>query len=189
MGGLHVVDISLGAALIVYGSLLCTQFQTTAMAAVLFCLTLGAIHLVTSSLGVISLCTRRCGRFGLLVSGYIGPFFALVYLSLLFALIFDEYGFEQYLDDHKKVTYLGPNVTDNVGKLMPLFYTILIVLGLLEALRMNVMLKIHQNLLRYEAEEALIPLSNESATVPDNTLTEALLEGNEFGTGQRTEEN
>jgi len=163
---LHVVDISIGIALLVYGSLLCTQFQTTAMAAVVFCLTLGTIHMVTSSLGAFSFFARGCSRFGLRVSGYIGPYLALVYVTLLIALLFDEDGFVQYLDDHKEVMYLGTNVANNVKQLMPLVYSVLIVLGLLEASRCSAVLKIQESFLRHDAEESLIP----------QPLTEALLD-------------
>jgi len=186
---LHVVDISIGIALLVYGSLLCTQFtgQSTAMAAVLFCLMLGTIHLAASLLGVLSLFTRGCSRFGLLVSGFVGPYLALVYATMLISLIFNEDGFVQYLDDHKEVMFLGQNVADNVRKLMPLFYTILSVLGLLEAVRFSVLLKLRANLLRHAEEEALIPRSNDDATLP-NTLAEALLEGDKSEMGDQTRE-
>lgn len=179
---LHTVDVSIGIALLVYGSLLCTQFETTAKAAVLFCLVLGTIHLVTSSLGILSLCARGCSRFGLLVSGFIGPYVALVYATILISLIYDQDGFVQYLEYHEEVMYLGTDIAEDVRKLMPLFYTVLIVLGSLEASRFNILLRMQERLLRHETERSLIPQSD-SYTNRSNTLTEALLEGNESGQG------
>mmetsp|Transcript_32546 Transcript_32546/g.68448 ORF Transcript_32546/g.68448 Transcript_32546/m.68448 type:complete len:238 (+) Transcript_32546:166-879(+) len=132
---LQVIDASFGIALIVYGSLICTQFEEPAMAAVVFCLILGTIHLLTSVLGIISLFVKGCSRFGLLISAYSGPYISLVYSTMLISLLADSSGFLQYLDDHKEVMYLGSNVAENCRKLLPLFYTILIALGLLEASR------------------------------------------------------
>lgn len=179
---LHVIDFSIGMALIVYGSLLDTQFEEPAKAAVVFCLILGTIHLVTSLLGIISLFMRGCSRFGLMISGYVGPYVALVYFTIVISLLVDSSGFLLYLDDHKEVMYLGPNVADNCRKLMPLFYTILISLGLLEASRFCVLLKLTERLLRHDAEESLIPRPSHyetaSSSSANNTLTEALLGGN-----------
>lgn len=101
---LHVVDISIGMAMIVYGSLIYARFDEPAMAAVLFCLILGCVHLSTSSLGVFSLLTRGCSRIGLLVSAYVGPYVAFVYFTILISLLVDSSGFLKYLDDHKEVS-------------------------------------------------------------------------------------
>lgn len=101
---LHAVNASGGLALIVYGSLLITQFTQPAMAAALFCLILGTIHFVTSSLGILSMCFGRCSRFGLVISAYVGPYVSLVYLTIAIALVADRTGFLMYLDDHKEVS-------------------------------------------------------------------------------------
>ena len=101
---LHTVDIAIGIASLVYGSLLCTQFETTAKAAVLFCLVLGTVHLVTSSLGILSLCAGGCSRFGLQASAAAGPYFTLVYATILMSLIYDQDGFVKYLEDHEEVS-------------------------------------------------------------------------------------
>merc|ERR1719203_457603 len=69
---LQVIDALFGIALIVYGSLICTQFEQPAMAAVTFCLIFGTIHLVTSVLGIVSIFVKVFSRFGLLISAYIG---------------------------------------------------------------------------------------------------------------------
>ena len=90
-------------ALIVYGSLLETQFEEPAKAAVVFCLILGTIHLVTSLLGIISLFMKGCSRFCLMISGYVGPYIALVYFTIVISLLVDSSGFLLYLDDHKEV--------------------------------------------------------------------------------------
>lgn len=179
---LHTVDIVIGFASLVYGSLLCTQFEATAKAAVLFCLVLGTIHLVTSSLGILSLCARGCSRFGLQASAAAGPYFTLVYATIFISLIYDQDGFVKYLEDHEELMYLGTDIAENVEKLMPLIYTTLTVLGLLEASRFHILLKMQDRLLRLEAERSLIPQSD-SYTVRSNTLTEALLEGNTPGQG------
>ncbi|KAL7534189.1 hypothetical protein ACHAWF_004748, partial [Thalassiosira exigua] len=133
--GLLFVDAAGGIASIVYGSLLITQFEKPAMAAATFCLILGTAHLATSLVGVLSLFLGGCSRAGLIVSGFMGPYFAMVYLTILISFLVDESGFLTYLDDHKEVMYLGPNVAQNVKNLMPLLYVILIVLGMLEASR------------------------------------------------------
>ena len=100
---LHVINASSAIAMIVYGSLICTQFDLPAMAAVLFCLILGSFHLLTSSLGILSYAVSWCSRYGLVVSAYSGPYFALAYLTMLISLLVDSSGFLQYLDDNKEV--------------------------------------------------------------------------------------
>ena len=44
-------------------------------------------------------------RNGLVLVGYIGPYVALVYFTIVIALLADTSGFLQYLDDHKEVSY------------------------------------------------------------------------------------
>eukprot|EP00970_Alexandrium_tamarense_P000577 scaffold69_cov198-Alexandrium_tamarense.AAC.17 len=78
--GLHVIDASMGIAMIVYGSLLCTQFDEPAMAAVLVCLLLGGIHVATSAFAIVSYATKRCSRCGLLVSAYTAPYIAMLFV-------------------------------------------------------------------------------------------------------------
>ncbi|KAL9179072.1 hypothetical protein ACHAXT_000114 [Thalassiosira profunda] len=173
---LHVVDASAGIAMIVYGALI-LQFDEPALAAVLFCLILGCVHLATSLLGMWSYFMRGCGRFGLAVSAWIGPYVAFFYLTMVISLAVDSSGFLQYLDDHKEVMYLGPNAAANCRRLLPLFYTILIVLGLLESSRFCVLVRMRDRLLRNEEADAFVPRSSHrSAPVSaNNTLTEALL--------------
>ncbi|KAL7518245.1 hypothetical protein ACHAWX_003093 [Stephanocyclus meneghinianus] len=131
---LHVIDICLGMALIIYGSLLRTQFEQPAMAAVVFCLILGSIILVASAAGVFSYATPICSRWGLLVSGVVAPYLAAVYVTLIIALAMNSNGFFMYLEDHHDVMYLGENVVENLNRLMPLLYTIL---GMLTALELT----------------------------------------------------
>ncbi|KAL7532654.1 hypothetical protein ACHAXR_004763 [Thalassiosira sp. AJA248-18] len=105
---LHIVNAIMGIALVVYGSLLYTQFDPPAMAAVTFCLIFGSLHILTSFVGILSFFTRGCcsssSRFGMIVSAYVGPYFALVYFTMLIALVVDSSGFLQYLGDHKEVS-------------------------------------------------------------------------------------
>lgn len=100
---LFIIDIAIGITLIVYGSLLLTQFTDPAMAAVIFCLMMGSIHVLTSSLGIISLCKSGCQRFGLIIAAYIGPYIALVYFTIVIGLMADSSGFLQYLEDNHEV--------------------------------------------------------------------------------------
>ena len=100
---LFIIDIAIGITLIVYGSLLLTQFTDPAMAAVIFCLMMGSIHVLTSSLGIISLCKNGCQRFGLIIAAYIGPYIALVYFTIVIGLMADSSGFLQYLEDNHEV--------------------------------------------------------------------------------------
>lgn len=179
---LQVIDASFGIALIVYGSLICTQFEQPAMAAVTFCLIFGTIHLVTSVLGIVSIFVKVFSRFGLLISAYIGPYISLVYFTMVISLLADSSGFLHYLDDNKEVMYLGPNVAENCRKLLPLFYTLLLGLGLLEASRFCVLVKIRERLCQRDAADPLIPRSHNTGSSPssaNNALTEALLEEDE----------
>jgi len=101
------IDICIGIILIIYGSLILTQFdkESVAMAAVIFCLLFGSIHFTTSLVGCISLFWKGCKRNGLVLVGYIGPYVALVYFTIVVALLADTSGFLEYLDDHKEVSY------------------------------------------------------------------------------------
>ena len=101
---LFIIDISFGITMIVYGSLISTQFDNPAMATVLFNLILGSIHLSTSVLGSISLFFRGCQRFGLIITAYVGPYVALVYFTIVIALLADSNGLLQYLDDNHEVS-------------------------------------------------------------------------------------
>lgn len=178
--GLHVIDASMGIAMIVYGSLLCTQFDEPAMAAVLVCLLMGGIHVATSAFAIVSYATKRCSRCGLLVSAYTAPYIAMLHLTMIIALLFDSSGFFQYLNDHKEVMYLGENVVENMKRLMPLVYTVLSILTLLESLRLFVLKDVQKQLICRDTEENLIPTSGyNTVSSVNNTLTEALLEGND----------
>ena len=132
---LHGVDICLGITLIVYGSIIRTQFEQPAMAAVVFCLLLGTILLVSSAVGVFSYASPSCSRWGLLVSGLVAPYLSVVYLTMIIALCLDSTGLYIYLDDHHDVMYFGPDVVENLDRLMPLVYSILSILAALELTR------------------------------------------------------
>ena len=132
---LHAVDVCLGIALIVYGSLIRTQFEPPAMAAAIFCLLLGTILLVSSAVGIFSYASRSCSRWGLLVSGFVAPYLSVVYITMIIALAMDSSGFFQYLEDHHDVMYFGENVVQNLGGLMGLIYSILGTLAALELSR------------------------------------------------------
>ena len=73
-------------------------------------------------------------------------------------------------------------MTENCRKLLPLFYTILIVLGILEASRFCVLLKLQERLVQHDVRCSLIPQSGndtfggESVVSGNKSLTEALLE-------------
>jgi len=58
-----------------------------------------------------------------------------VYITIVIALTVDSNGFLKYLDDHKDQMFLGQDAAANVKRMLPLLYTVLIVLGLLESLR------------------------------------------------------
>lgn len=135
VNSLHAIDVSIGLALVIYGSLLFTQFQTPAMAAALFCVILGTIHLATSLAGIFSFVVAACSRCGLVISAYIAPYYVIVYITIVIALTVDSNGFLKYLDDHKDQMFLGQDAAANVKRMLPLLYTVLIVLGLLESLR------------------------------------------------------
>ena len=132
---LHVIDVCIGLALVIYGSLLFTQFETPAMAAALFCVILGTLHLVTSLAGIISYFASSCRRCGLVFSAYIAPYYAIVYVTIIIALIVDSGGFLKYLDDHKDQMLLAEDVSANVKRMLPVIYAVLAALGLLESIR------------------------------------------------------
>mmetsp|Transcript_19003 Transcript_19003/g.27060 ORF Transcript_19003/g.27060 Transcript_19003/m.27060 type:complete len:281 (+) Transcript_19003:227-1069(+) len=174
---LHAIDLCLGLSLVIYGSLLLTQFETPAKAAALFSLILGTIHLASSLAGIFSFVVGSCYRYGLLISAYISPYFVLVYISIVISLVVDSAGFLKYIDDHKDQMFFGQDAAANFKRMLPLFYTILSVLGTLESMRFLVLFQIRERLLRRDYDVPLKPRSTRS-TGPNETLTEALLEGN-----------
>mmetsp|Transcript_26547 Transcript_26547/g.34013 ORF Transcript_26547/g.34013 Transcript_26547/m.34013 type:complete len:287 (-) Transcript_26547:45-905(-) len=174
---LHAIDICIGLSLVIYGSLLFTQFETPAMAAALFCVILGTIHLATSLAGIVSFVVESCSRCGLVISAYISPYYVIVYITIVIALIVDSKGFLKYIDDHKDQMFLGQDAAANFKRMLPLLYTIFIVLALLESLRFMVLFQIREHLLRRDKADPLKPKSTRS-TQPNNSLTEALLESN-----------
>ena len=81
--------------------------------------------------------------------------------------------------------YLGDNVVENTKRLMPLIYVVLIVLGILEASRFCVLIKLQKRLVENDTNESLIPRSTRDDTTMEGgssvvsgnrSLTEALLE-------------
>jgi hypothetical protein len=132
---LHAIDVSIGLALLIYGSLLFTRFENPATAAALFCVILGTIHVATSLAGIISFSAGACSRCGLVISAYIAPYYVIVYITIVIALIVDSNGLLTYPDENKDQMFLGENASQNFKRMLPLIYTILIVLGLLESLR------------------------------------------------------
>jgi hypothetical protein len=132
---LHVVDVCLGITLIVYGSLLTTQFANPAMAAVTFCLLLGSILFASSAAGIFSYVTPLCSRWGLVVSGLVAPYLSVVYISIFISLAMDTNGFLTYLEDHNDVMYLSENVRENLEGSMWLVYSLLGILAALELTR------------------------------------------------------
>ncbi|KAL7494037.1 hypothetical protein ACHAWT_002952 [Skeletonema menzelii] len=172
---LHAIDICIGLSLVIYGSLLFSQFETPAMAAALFCVILGTIHLATSLAGIFSFVVESCYRCGLVVSAYIAPYFVIVYITIVIALIVDSNGFLKYIDDHKDQMFLGQDAAANFKRVLPLLYIALIVLGTLESLRFMVLFQIRERLLRRDQADPLKPRSTRS-NGPNETLTEALLE-------------
>lgn len=133
--GLHGIDVCLGITLIVYGSLLRTQFEQPAMAAVVFCLLLGIILLVSSGVGIFSYASPSCSRWGLLISGMVAPYLCVVYVTMIIALCMDSSGLFMYLEDHHEVMYFSEDVVTNLKGVMPLVYSILGVLAYLELVR------------------------------------------------------
>lgn len=101
--GLHPVDFCCGFAMVTYGALLVSRFADPAMAAALFCLILGTVHLAASGLGMLSYFWGGCRRYGLKISGFVGPYVAFVYLTIVISWAADEGGFLEYLDENRGV--------------------------------------------------------------------------------------
>eukprot|EP00584_Thalassiosira_punctigera_P025613 CAMPEP_0172554976 /NCGR_PEP_ID=MMETSP1067-20121228/57410_1 /TAXON_ID=265564 ORGANISM="Thalassiosira punctigera, Strain Tpunct2005C2" /NCGR_SAMPLE_ID=MMETSP1067 /ASSEMBLY_ACC=CAM_ASM_000444 /LENGTH=290 /DNA_ID=CAMNT_0013343465 /DNA_START=124 /DNA_END=993 /DNA_ORIENTATION=+ len=180
--GLHVINVGCGFASMVYGSLLVSKFERPAMAAAMFCLILGVVHQATSLAGIVSYFARSCSRFGLRISAFVGPYVAFIYLTIIVTFIADEGGFLKYLEDNHEVMYLSPNVAENAGRLMPMAYTFLSILGVLEAFRFSVMRKLHDRLLSLDHADDLKPKpswyeKSKNQEKGNEVLTEALLEG------------
>jgi len=175
---LHVIDFAASIALIVYGSLMDTQFENPAMAAVAFCLILGTLHLITSLLGIISYVSSSCRRIGLVASAFFGPYMAVTYLIMVVALAITSSGFYQYLEDNKDVMYVKD--VENVERLMPLIEALLVCLSFLETARFCVVYKIKARLAQHDSNDILIPSSSpygrSEAASPNASMTEALLE-------------
>jgi len=171
---LHIINFGCGFASIVYGSLLVSKFSEPASAAATFCLILGVVHVSSSLMGMISYFWRGCRRVGLKFSAVVGPYVAFVYLTIVIGFGVDDSDFLGYLDDNKELLFMGPNVAKNCRKLMPLFYTILVGLGFLEAFRYPILTGVRLRLLRKDEADDLIPTS--SNTTANAGLTDALLE-------------
>ena len=166
--------------------------QQQAMAAVLFCLLLGSIHLLTSGVGLFSLFLHHIMKWGFVISAWAGPYFTLIYLSMLIALLFDSDGLIMYLEEHAQVMYLSSNVIEDATKLfLPVAYTMLAVLGILESMRYCVLMNIYNELVAWEEADAYIPRSSASSqsrsssthrsgsrnkVSANDTLTQALLQ-------------
>jgi len=170
---LHVIDLCAGIGFIVYGSLMRTRFATPAMAAVTFCLILGSFHLASSLLGIISYFFASCKRFGLSISAFAGPYFALVYLTIVISLAANSKGFLQYLEDHKTEMFLKDSTVENAERLMPLTYSFLAVFIFVEASRFRTLFKLKEHLIRRDSNNALTP---RAAGFANESLTKALIE-------------
>ncbi len=169
-----------------------SQQQQQAMAAVLFCLLLGSIQLLTSGVGLFSLFLHNIMKWGYIISAWAGPYFTLLYLSMLIALLFDSDGFIMYLEEHAQVMYLSSNVIENATKIfLPVAYTLLAVLGILESMRYCVLMNMYNELVAREEADAYVPRSpalsqSRSSSTPrsgsrdrvsaNDTLTQALLQ-------------
>lgn len=180
---LHVIDGSFGLAGVVYGSLLCTQFEDPAMAAALFCLIFGSIHLSTSLLGLMSFGSRRCTRCGLVVSAFVAPYIAFVYFTIFIALLADSSGLLLYLEDHKDVMYFGVNAVGNMERLLPLLYVLLVLFSIAEVSRFITLRKVRQQLL---LNDASVRFNAADSSTGNNNLSEALLE-NDNASAQASE--
>ncbi|KAL7426233.1 hypothetical protein ACHAXH_000415 [Discostella pseudostelligera] len=135
------------------------------MAAVLFCLFLGTIHLFSSGIGLLSLFLLPHFHSGYRISAYMGPYLSLLYLSMFIALVVDSDGFILYLQQNAKIMYLSENMVKNVRMWLPVVYTTLGVLGLLESIRYCVLMSEYQELVAQEAEEeGYIPRSEMSTS-------------------------
>ncbi|KAL3760715.1 hypothetical protein ACHAWU_000035 [Discostella pseudostelligera] len=148
--------------------------QQQAMAAVLFCLILGTIHLFSSGIGLLSLFLLLPNnsnnfpfKWGYRISAYIGPYLSLLYISILISLLVDSDGFILYLTQNAKSMYLNENVIENVRTIwLPVVYTMLVILGMLESIRYCVLMSEYQELVAQEAEEeeGYIPRSGMSTS-------------------------
>lgn len=170
---LHVIDLCAGIGFIVYGSLMRTRFATPAMAAVTFCLILGSFHLASSLLGIISYLVASCKRFGLSISAFFGPYFALVYATIVISLAANSSGFLQYLEDHKTEMFLKDSTVENAERLMPLVYSFLTIFIFLEASRFRTLLQLKEHLIRRDSNNSLVP---RTAGVANASLTKALID-------------
>ena len=84
-------------------------------------------------------------------------------------------------------------MAENCRKLLPLFYTILIFLGIFEASRFCVLLKLQERLVQHDVRCSLIPhqsgndtYGGESVVSGNKSLTEALLDDTEEAASIRT---
>lgn len=195
--GLHIFNVTLGIALLVYGILVqlhgqqhsqevpeqqLDQLQQSeddqepqqAMAAVLFCILLGSLHLLTSGVGLFSLfCHNNIIKCGFVTSAWAGPYFSVLYLSTIIALIFDSDGFIMYLQEHAQAMYLGSNavVESTATIFLPVAYSLLGVLGILESMRYCILMNIYNELVAREELGAYIPGSSSSTSSSKTSLT------------------
>jgi hypothetical protein len=195
--GLHIFNVTLGIALVVYGILVQQhgqqhsqevpeqqpdqlqqsedeQVPQQAMAAVLFCILLGSLHLLTSGVGLFSLFYHNnIIKCGFVTSAWAGPYFSVLYLSIIIALIFDSDGFIMYLQEHAQAMYLGSDaVVESAATIfLPVAYSLLGVLGILESMRYCILMNIYNELVAREELGAYIPGSSSSTSSSKTSLT------------------
>lgn len=105
----HVLDVLIGLACIVYGSLVLTQFEEPAMEMVILTLTYGSAMLFASIMGFIGFYSSRCQRTGLAASAYTAPFIFFFYLAVILLELnpSSSASYIDYLEEHMDVLYLN----------------------------------------------------------------------------------
>lgn len=131
----HVLDALVGLTFVIYGTLIATQFENSAMGAVVTTLALGAIMLFASISGMFGFYSPRCKRLGLLISAYSAPLIAFCYIIAMIAELGSSASIFDYLTKHMDVLYLNETEIGTLKQILPLFFIILTSLTAIEVFR------------------------------------------------------
>lgn len=129
VGALHAVDIGLGIALVVYGSMV----HVTSVTAAALCY--GLVLLLGAVAGTIGYYSGACNRRGLRASAFAGFLTCLLDIVAFIAVLVFWDSFIRFLNDNHDLLMLSTDSVETIGGLKIFFAVIFIVLAGLEVHR------------------------------------------------------
>jgi len=132
-GSLHVIDIGLGLALVIYGGMVHVA-QVTALS-----IFYGLVLLLGAIAGSVGYFSGACNRRGLVGSAVAGALGCLLDLIAFIAVLVSWDSFMNFLNDNQSDLGLTEDSVKSIQGLKVLFAVIFLVLAVLEAYRFRVM--------------------------------------------------